>query len=263
MVPRGNKDNKDNKDRKLEIPKVIHYCWFGGGKKDKLFEKCYASWKKYFPEYEIIEWNEKNFDVNYNQYTQEAFRARKYAFVSDVARLVVLYRMGGIYFDTDVEVINYFPDKILREGYLAEEEDGIIATGLGFAAKKNNLAIKIMLDDYDGCHFVNSDGSEDNKPCPLRNSDALIKAGYVIKPGEKIAGLRIYNNEYFCGYDYKNHHSIVTDRTLSIHHYAASWKSQNQIRALRIKSFLSHVIGYKNYDRVKKIKNRLFKIETK
>ena len=120
------------------IPKKIHYCWFGKGPKSKLFEKCLASWKKYFPDFEIIEWNEENFDVSSNKYVKEAYENKKWAFVSDYARLKIIYEEGGIYFDTDVEVLKRIPDEILETGYFAKESDNYIATGLGFAANKKS-----------------------------------------------------------------------------------------------------------------------------
>lgn len=251
----GNK----NEYKGSEIPKQIHYCWFGRGEKGKLFKKCHDSWKKYFPDYEIIEWNEDNFDVNYNDYTKEAYNAGKYAFVSDVARLAVIYKHGGIYFDTDVEVIRQFPHEILKDGYFAEEEAGIINTGLGFATPKHNEAVKAMLEDYDKKQFIRKDKTFDMLPCPKRNSRALIEAGYDVKTGNKIAGIEVYGKEYFCGYDYKNHHRMVTDETLSIHHYAASWKTEGQKKMLRVKSAVSHLIGYKNYEKVKAWRKKLSK----
>ncbi len=238
------------------IPKTIHYCWFGGGKKGKLSSQCFESWQKYFTDYQIIEWNEHNFDVNYNDYTKEAYASKKYAFVSDVARLVVLYQHGGIYFDTDVEAIKPFPEEILREGYFAEEEDGIIATGLGLSVPAKNKAIGIMLDDYSDRHFLRTNGSFDMTPCPIRNSAALERAGYKIEAGGKVAGIKVYGNEYFCGYDYKNHCDMVSDKTLSIHHYAATWENGIQRRMLRVKSTISGLIGRENYKQLRELKYR-------
>ena len=242
------------------IPKKIHYCWFGKGKKDKLFYKCFESWKKFFPDYEIIEWNEDNFDVNYNAYTKEAYDAKKYAFVSDVARLVILYENGGIYFDTDVEVIKRFPDEILMNGYFAEEEAGLIATGLGFAVPKHNKAVKVMIEDYDTRHFIRKDKTFDILPCPKRNSRALIEAGYIIKSMQKIAGITVFPPEYFCGYDYKNHHSVVCEQTLSVHHFSASWQGSSQKLNAKIKHVISAVIGIENYGRIRHIKHYFKKI---
>ena len=263
------------------IPKKIHFCWFGNGPKDKLFEKCYKSWQKYFPDWEIIEWNEDNFDVNFCEYTKRAYELGKYAFVSDVARLKIIYDEGGIYFDTDVEVIKPFSTEILKNGYFAEENEGIINTGLGFATKKGNKAVKIMLDSYKKLNtlestikpilqrlelnelkdVLNSENQNDiyALPCPILNSAALIAKGYDIKDNTYIECIPVYNPEYFCGYDYKNHHSMATDKTLSIHHYAASWLSDEQRLASSVKRYVSKIIGRNNYMRFRQLKHKIKK----
>lgn len=261
------------------IPKKIHYCWFGRGPKDKLFEKCYESWKKFFPDWEIIEWNEDNFDVNYCEYTKRAYELGKYAFVSDVARLKAVYDEGGIYFDTDVEVIKEFDKRLLEEGYFGEEELGLINTGLGFGAKKHNKAVKIMLDSYENLEALKpvirsilqkrdlyelektlNSGNKDkiyDLPCPILNSSALIDRGYEIKNGAHIEGTPVYGSEYFCGYDYKNHHSVVTDKTFSVHHFSASWQSKKQRRASAIKHQVSRMVGRNNYIRIRRLKHKI------
>ena len=115
------------------IPKIIHYCWFGNNPKPEIVYKCIESWKKYFPDYEIVEWNEKNYDVNKELYMQEAYSCKKWAFVSDYARFDVLYQYGGIYFDTDVEVLKKFPQEILcNQAFTGIESTKIISPGLVF-----------------------------------------------------------------------------------------------------------------------------------
>ena len=116
----------------MSIPKVIHYCWFGNGKMPKLAQKCIESWKKYCPEYKIVCWNEENFDINQNKYAREAYAAGKWAFVSDYVRLKVLYDEGGIYLDTDVELIKPLDKLIEERGYMGFDDNGVISTGLGF-----------------------------------------------------------------------------------------------------------------------------------
>lgn len=137
------------------IPKKIHYCWFGGNKKPEIIEKCIASWKKYCPDYEIIEWNESNFDISQYNYMQEAYEQKKWAFVSDVARLIVLYNEGGIYLDTDVElkVLNSFDNFLCRDGLFAFEHERSIATGLCCGCIKGLPLIKDMIDAYKNEHF--------------------------------------------------------------------------------------------------------------
>ncbi len=130
------------------IPKIIHYCWFGRNPKPKLAEKCIASWKKHCPDYEIIEWNEDNFDISQNGYFQYCLNNKKYAFLSDLARLYVVRDHGGIYFDTDVELLKS-PDELLSyEAFYGFEDDKYIATGLGFGAEKNHPTICAMIEEY-------------------------------------------------------------------------------------------------------------------
>ena len=118
------------------IPKIIHYCWFGGNPLPESAKKCIASWRKFLPDYQIKEWNEDNFDVNSIPYTQEAYEAKKYAFVSDYARFWILYKYGGLYFDTDVEVIKSFKELLENEAFAAFETEKYIAPGLVLWAKE-------------------------------------------------------------------------------------------------------------------------------
>lgn len=234
------------------IPKKIHYCWFGKSDKGELFYKCYKSWKKFFPEYEIIEWNERNFDVNVNKYIKEAYKEKKYAFVSDYVRLKVLYENGGIYFDTDVEVIKRFPEEILINGYFAKETYNEIATGLGFAVDKENKIIKYMMDDYENISFYNDDGKLDLTPCTKRNTYSLIKRGYKIdKSTQKIDNIKIYDPEYFCGYDVFNNNYCITSNTITVHHYAASWLPWKKSFMKFIREQISSLIGIENYKKIR------------
>lgn len=130
------------------IPRKIHYCWFGRGKKPKLAKKCIESWKRFCPDYEIIEWNEDNFDINQYEYVKYCYREKKWAFLSDFVRLIVVYEQGGIYFDTDVELIKS-PNELLKyEAFYGFENKEIIATGLGFGAEKEHKTVKEMIDIY-------------------------------------------------------------------------------------------------------------------
>ena len=161
----------------MSIPKVIHYCWFGKGEMPKLAKKCIKSWKKYCPDYEIICWNEENFDLTQNRYMKEAYEAGKWAFVSDVARLIIIYENGGIYLDTDVELIKPIDDLLQSKGFMGFDEKGIVATGLGFGAEKGNEIVGEFLKDYNNIPFVLPDGSFDLTPCPDRNTETLKRLG--------------------------------------------------------------------------------------
>ena len=163
------------------IEKKIHYCWFGGKPLPKEAKKCIDSWKKYFPDFEIIEWNENNFNINYNKYTSEAYKNRKYAYVADVARLYVIYNYGGIYFDVDVEVIKNYKDIIKNEAFFGLEKEGYLNTGLGFGATKKSQIVKQLLDDYKDRDFVTQDGKLNLIPCPEINSKIFLKNGYDLK----------------------------------------------------------------------------------
>lgn len=233
------------------IPKKIHYCWFGRGKKNKLFDKCYSSWKKFFPDYEIIEWNEDNFDIKENKYIEQAYNEGKYAFVSDYVRLKILYEEGGIYFDTDVEVLKKIPDEILNDGYFAKEQDDTIATGLGFAVPPKNNIIKIMLDDYANIPFILKDGSFDLTPCTIRNTNALKKKGYIIdSKNMPLDSIKTYNRDYFCGYDLKNNRYIISEKTYTVHHYSASWLSKSKKIKARLKIIICKIIGVDNFNKI-------------
>lgn len=138
------------------IPKIIHYCWFGGNEKSDIIEKCIESWKKYCPNYQIIEWNEKNFDVNCNSYVKDAYEAKKWAFVSDYTRLYAVYKMGGVYLDTDVLLHNKIENLLEYECWLAQEETRYINTGIGFGAIQGHKLIRKLMESYETGKFSNT-----------------------------------------------------------------------------------------------------------
>lgn len=231
------------------IPKIIHYCWFGGNPLPDLAQKCIASWKKYCPDYEIKEWNELNFDVNCCAFVKEAYAARKWAFVSDYARLKIIYDHGGIYLDTDVELIKGFNPFLDNKCFLGEETLGGINTGLGFGAEKANLIVGEMLDMYERKHFKLEDGSYDMTPCPEINTEPLRKYGYVFS-GKKIwkdENVVIYPPEYFCPINYVTGEKNITNNTYSIHLYNASWHTwiEAAISAIERGNFEKNSLEYK------------------
>lgn len=154
------------------IPKVIHYCWFGGNPKPEIVKKCIASWEKFCPEWEIKEWNENNFDVMSVAYMKEAYEHKKWAFVSDVARLSIIYQHGGVYLDTDVELLDNIETWLDNKAFFVFENMRSVASGLGFGAVQNHVSIKKMLEYYDGKHFI-INGKEQLFPCPAGNTQAL------------------------------------------------------------------------------------------
>lgn len=231
----------------MPVPKIIHYCWFGEKELPRLAKKCIDSWKKYCPEYKIICWNESNFDFKGNRYAKEAYEAGKWAFVSDYVRLKVIYEYGGIYLDTDVELIRSLDPLLKGNGYMGFDEKGLVATGLGFAAEAGNIIIGEMLKDYDGIPFVLDDGNFDLMPCPDRNAKALERLGMDIKNTHQIfMGMHFLPRDYLCPMDYYTGKKEITENTYSIHHYCASWTSPVTKRT----TFIKRIIGVKMYDKL-------------
>ena len=231
----------------MNIPKVIHYCWFGKGKMPPLSEKCIESWKKYCPQYKIVCINEDNFDINQNKYAKEAYDAGKWAFVSDYARLKVLYDEGGIYLDTDVELIKPLDELIKETGYMGFDDNGVISTGLGFACEKGNELVEALLRDYDDIPFILPDGTYDLTPCPDRNTKVMQKLGLDISiQNQLFMGVQMLPEDFLCPMKYYTGKKIITKNTYSIHHFCASWISPTAKRTL----FLKRVLGVKLYDKL-------------
>lgn len=215
------------------IPKVIHYCWFGGNPLPELAKKCIASWRKYLPDYEIKEWNEQNFDVYQASYVQEAYRLKKYAHVSDYARFWILYHYGGIYFDTDVEVIRPLDDILARgsflgfecqEGTLVDNPNGNMAAGLGMGVAKGHPFFGQMVEYYNHIHFVCWNGKSTGNVTPHATQFLDFKNKQVLEGGiVYVNNLLIYPIEYFCPLNYYTKELTITENTRTIHHYMASW----------------------------------------
>lgn len=218
------------------IPKIIHYCWFGKGEKDELMQKCIDSWKKFCPGYEIVEWNESNFDVNYNRYTAEAYREKKFAFVSDVARLYALYEMGGVYFDTDVELIAPIDSLLGAKGFISSEysvptPDGrqlLLNTGSGCGAEPKNEIISMMLKMYSRMRFVLDTGRLNLTPCSEYAVRIFKKLGFKNENVvQNIGGFLTLPTDFFSPFDYVNGKTRFTENTLGIHYYNNSWSSSS------------------------------------
>lgn len=237
------------------IPKVIHYCWFGGNPLPKDALACIASWKKFFPDYEIKEWNESNFDVNSCPYVKGAYEQKKYAFVSDYARFWVLYKEGGLYFDTDVEVIKNMDHIVERGSFMgfekslatqnenSEELLGINA-GLGMGAEAKMPLLRELLDLYESKQsFMIDEGT-----IVHHTTQMLKKYGFVNKHEfQDVAGFKLYPADYFCPMDSTTGLIQLTENTVSIHHYSCSWVDQNTIsfRLHLLKNKLIKLLGPK------------------
>lgn len=225
------------------IPKIIHYCWFGGNPLPKSALKCIESWKTYFPDYEIKEWNENNYDVHKIPYTHEAYEAKKYAFVSDYARFDILYQNGGIYFDTDVEVIRPMDDVIAKGAFMGREagswmtsygySDGLaVAPGLALGTEAKHQLYKEFLDVYKTLSFYLPDGTLNTKTICWYVTEILLQHGLTDNNNsvENIAGIWIYPADVFCPMDHTKGNIItITGNTLSIHRYDASWSDHQTL----------------------------------
>lgn len=243
------------------IPKIIHYCWFGKNPKPALALKCIESWKKYCPDYEIKEWNEDNYDVEFCDYSRQAYEKKKWAFVSDVARFKILYDNGGLYFDTDVELLKPIDFLLDNTGFLGFETTmhglfgnepeihWLVNPGLGMGAEKNNPVLENLLNEYKDRSFVNVDGSLNLKTICEYTSKFFYKGGMQSdNVFQKILGFSLYPKEYFNPMDSRTGKISLTKDTISIHHYAASWTFQNEKRNVKLFRMLNSLLGKKGAD---------------
>lgn len=211
-----------------QIPKVFHYCWFGGNELTESVKKCIQSWEKYCPEYQIIRWDESNYDYTKNKYMREAYQQKKWGFVSDYARLDILYNYGGIYLDTDVEIIRSFDDLLEYKAFMGFENN-YVALGLGFGARKHVEEIKEMRDEYENLSFILPDGSLNMRPVPRYTTEYLEARGLVANgTRQTINGIEIFPTEYFCPKDFYTKECKKTKNTYSIHHYDSSWWGEEE-----------------------------------
>lgn len=218
------------------IPKIIHYCWFGGAELPENVVKCINSWKKYCPDYEIIQWNERNYDIKKNPYMWEAYQHKKWGFVSDYARLDIVYHYGGIYLDTDVEIIRPIDVFLEYAAFAGMEQPGIVAMGLGFGACKGNPLIKEIMEVYDTISFIREDGTLNLTPSPQFQTRVLKKYGLRNENiNQTIKGMEIFSTEYFCPIEFSTNIMRKTKNTYLIHHFTASWYTPKQERLRKLK----------------------------
>lgn len=236
------------------IPKVVHYCWFGGNPLPADAKKCIESWRKFFPEYEIKEWNEHNFDVNCCDYVKEAYAAKKWAFVSDYARFWILYHEGGLYFDTDVEVIKDMSNIIAQGAFMGCETDDKCNPGLGLGANPGLGLYKEILDYYEKIHFLIEGNTTETV---VTHTSKILKSHGWVGNGEieQIEGVTIYPPEYFCPMDYKTGKLNITPNTQSIHWYTASWQSSYSKAKTKLQQLLGPSLTSEIIDLKKKFKS--------
>ena len=212
------------------IPKVIHYCWFGGNDLGEDEIRCIDSWRRFLPDYEIKRWDETNWDVHCCEYVSEAYDAKQWAFVSDYARFDILYKHGGLYFDTDVELIKPIDDILAKGPFMGFETDynpsggPTVAAGLGLSANPGLDLYKDILDSYVNNHFVKDDGSFNQTTVVARVTEVLFEKGLKRVSGvQKVASVTIYPAEYFNPMDFLTGIISITENTRSIHHFGMSW----------------------------------------
>ncbi len=254
------------------IPKTIHYCWFGGNEKPKTVIKCINSWKKYCPNYDIIEWNDNNIDISLcPTYVQQAYERHKWAFVTDYVRLKVVYENGGIYFDTDVELIKKIDFLLNNRAFFGFENANYIATGLGFGAEKGLDILREMMNEYKDIVFIMKDGSLNQETCPSINTRTFVKHGLIKNNKMQYLddGILILPSIYMCPIDYETGKYTKSLKTISIHWFDSSWMSdddrnyhEQHKKALRNAKIdywkhypnrvLIRLLGQKQYDSIKR-----------
>lgn len=224
------------------IPKKIHYCWFGNNKKPRIVKECIETWKTFLPEYEIKEWNELNFNVNACDYVAQAYKEKKWAYVSDYARMKILEEEGGIYFDTDVEVLRPFPENLLNCSFSGIEEfSKLVSPGLVYACEPGDEVVQIMVSQYENSNFENTN-IDDMLTINRRITAILDKYGYRHEDVFQDLGvIKIYPSEVFCAYDGEKRKTNITERSLATHHYSGSWLPWYRKIRLRIGTFLRHL----------------------
>lgn len=234
------------------IPKKIHYCWFGRGEKPKLAQKCIASWKKFCPDYEIIEWNEDNFDLNYNDYTRYCYENKKWAFLSDFVRLIVIVECGGIYLDTDVELVKK-PDELLQyEAFYGFENNEYVNSGEGFGAVPGHSTVVEMQKEYESM-TRDQNGNYPVVACPAVNTRVLVANGLKLDgTRQNVAGAEILPADFLNPYDDPTGKLNKTRNTIAIHWYAKSWLSKKAILRSKLTQPLHRIFGVDALKRFRK-----------
>ena len=255
----------------MSIPKTIHYCWFGGKPKPELAEKCIRSWKKYCPDFEILEWNEHNFDVSESPgYVQQAYACKRWAFVSDYVRLKALTEMGGVYMDTDVEVIRPLDPYLNHRAFAGFEHPERVQTGL-LACEKDFPLFREFMAYYDTASFLREDGIPDVTTNVEILTGLCLQRGMVCNDRlQEIEGLTLYPREVFCPVDYDTKRLKKTRKTVTVHWFSGSWHTEEELEAMRQEKLQlrrekrsnfryalgNRLFGEKGYETLKKLLKR-------
>lgn len=214
----------------MSIPKIIHYCWFGGNEFSQMEKDCIESWKRFCPDYEIIEWNESNVDLSRCKFAQDALMDKKWAFVSDYVRTVVVYEYGGIYLDTDVKVVKNLNSLLELEAFAGFEDEWTVATGLGFGAKKHNPIVREFMEYYEAADYYDENGNFKLLLAPAVSTEVLVRHGLELYNNnvQQVESFTIFPTDYFAPLDIKLNKIKMTENTYSIHLYSASWYTEEQ-----------------------------------
>lgn len=206
------------------IPKTIHYMWLGGRPLPDKLERCIDSWKKYCPDYEIIRWDESNYDVHKNKFVAQAYDNKRYGFVPDYARVEILYKYGGLYMDTDVELIRNLDELLYQEAFCSVEKWQVLNFGGCSGAIRGHHSLKPFLERREEKSLTRKDGSFDGISSGLIDTGIALDAGYVINgKNQSVMGMNIYTYDYFHPYDYMSGMLEKTDDTFSIHQFNGGW----------------------------------------
>lgn len=232
------------------IPKIIHYCWFGRNPLPPLALKCIDSWRRYCLGYEIKEWNEDNFDIHCCKYAEEAYTAKKWAFVSDVARLHVLVNEGGIYMDTDVEALKPLDNLLYYEAFSGFESETQIPTGI-MGARKGHPLLNEFLTDYIGTCFIDKNGTYNTETNVIRITRHCLRYGLMPNNTlQTINGFTLFPKDYFCPKDWATGRITLTENSYTIHHFDGSWLSKSQ----KMKKILRYIVGESGWETLLKIR---------
>ena len=233
------------------IPKTIHYCWFGGSELPPLAKKCIRSWKKYCKDYEIVRWDETNFDISTAPlYVRQAYKFKKWAFVTDYVRLKVVYENGGIYFDTDVQVIKKIDEFLVYNSFFGFQDNTRVNTGLGFGAEKHGVILRELMNQYESIPFILNNGEYDLLDCPTRNTTVFLNYGLKQDGTNQLLDnkIMVFSQDYFCPISYDTLEKRVTTNTHSIHWFEASWHTKEEKN--------SHKRKIKEKEKLEKLKIR-------
>lgn len=242
------------------IPKIIHCCWFGGKSMPQSVCNYMETWKKYNPDYEIKVWSEDNFDYKSNQYIREAYEMKKWAFVTDYVRLKVLYDFGGIYMDTDVEVLKNLDPLLNNRAFSGFEGPDRLPTGT-MGSEKQGKWIELLLKDYDNRPFILADGSLD-LTTNVSTITATTKKNFNVHLNntyQELGDVTFYPFEFLCAKDLKDGKVKKTEDTYTIHHFQGSWTTPKK----KVIKFLDKYLGHKFVNAIVTIKHCIKGVDKK